>query len=100
MRAQQHLLKLKNGELNGKSIDRQCVYRHLITEYGNQCDICKLPGMWNNNPIRLWVDHINGNPTDNAWANFRLVCPNCDSQLDTCRNKNKGRGRKSMGLKW
>jgi hypothetical protein len=26
--------------------------------------------------------------------NFRLVCGNCDMQLDTYKSKNKGKGRK------
>ena len=93
-----YLQKLKDGELNGKQIARTTVYKHLVEERGNKCEICNITE-WNNKPIRLWVDHIDGCATNNHWNNFRLICPNCDSQLDTCRAKNKGKGRKSLGLK-
>jgi hypothetical protein len=90
-----YLLKLKSGFFNNKAICRSAVYNHLVREYGNTCSICNINGIWNNKPIRLWVDHINGLATDNTWTNFRLICPNCDSQLETCRAKNKGKGRKT-----
>ena len=90
--------KLLSGELCGIQINRVTVYKHLVEQKGNCCEICKLTD-WNSQPIRLWVDHIDGCATNNNWSNFRLICPNCDSQLDTCRAKNKGKGRKSLGLK-
>ena len=34
-----------------------------------------------------------GNSSNNMRDNLRLVCPNCDSQLDTYKSKNKGNGR-------
>jgi len=100
LREKNHLTNLKSGLLNNKPVCRQSLYKHLLNEYGNICSICNLKEQWNNKPIRLWVDHINGLSTDNTWSNLRLICPNCDSQLDTSRAKNKGRGRKTLGLKW
>jgi hypothetical protein len=90
-----------NGLIEGtiKKVTRPTVYRLLVEERGNHCEICKLTD-WNGQPIRLWVDHIDGCATNNNWSNFRLICPNCDSQLDTCRAKNKGKGRKSLGVKY
>jgi len=87
---------LKEGTI--ERVTRPTVYRLLVEERGNHCEICNLTE-WNNQPIRLWVDHIDGYATNNNWSNFRLICPNCDSQLDTCRAKNKGKGRKSLGVK-
>lgn len=80
---------------------RQLIYSMLCEDFGNKCSLCGVSGdNWNKKPIRLWVDHIDGCAANNSYSNFRLICPNCDSQLDTCRAKNKGRGRKSLGLKW
>jgi len=39
------------------------------------------------------MDHIDGNADNNSLDNFRLVCGNCDMQLPTYKNKNKGNGR-------
>ena len=79
---------------------RRMIYDTLCADFGNKCSLCGLDGTnWNGKPIRLWVDHIDGYANNNNYSNFRLVCPNCDSQLDTCRAKNKGKGRKSLGMK-
>jgi hypothetical protein len=88
--------KYKAGELT----NRNRIYSFLVEEFGNICNICQLDGNnWNGKPIRLWVDHIDGNATNNSPSNFRLLCPNCESQTDFCRGKNYGNGRSSRGLK-
>ena len=37
--------------------------------------------------------HINGDAAYSARENLRLICPNCDSQLDTFKSKNKNSAR-------
>jgi hypothetical protein len=49
--------------------------------------------LWNNNPLPLILDHINGVRRDNRPKNLRLLCPNCESQLPTRGGHNKGRVR-------
>jgi protein-arginine kinase activator protein McsA len=39
------------------------------------------------------LDHIDGNWKNHKKENLRLICSNCDSQLDTYKNKNKKGGR-------
>lgn len=58
----------------------------------NKCSDCGLKDTWNNKPIVLHLDHINGVNNDHRLDNLRLLCPNCHSQTDTwCgRGKNKG----------
>lgn len=57
----------------------------------NKCEICGLDGMWHGKPISMRLDHKNGVPNDNRLDNLRMVCPNCDSQLDTFSGLNKKR---------
>jgi len=68
--------------------------RYLVEKRGNKCEICGIEN-WNNKNLTMILDHINGDSLDNKLFNLRLVCPNCDSQLPTYKNKNKGNGRHS-----
>ncbi len=54
-----------------------------------KCNICGLSPIWNNKPLVLTLDHINGKNKDNCLKNLQWVCPNCDRQLDTYGYKNK-----------
>lgn len=67
--------------------------KYIAEINGNDCSICGVSNMWNNKSLVLVLDHINGIPDDWRIDNLRLVCPNCDSQLPTFKNKNKGNGR-------
>jgi Zn finger protein HypA/HybF involved in hydrogenase expression len=53
-----------------------------------ECDICKLGSTWNDKPLTLQLDHINGDHYDNSFDNLRLLCPNCHSQTDTFTGRN------------
>lgn len=76
---------------------RKYAKRYLLEKYGHKCSICKLT-TWNNQPIPLTCDHIDGDATNLNISDFRLICPNCDALLDTYKARNKGKGRQSRGL--
>jgi len=54
----------------------------------NKCSVCGLGSDWNNKPITMRLDHVNGVRDDNRIENLRMVCPNCDSQLETFSGRN------------
>ena len=60
-----------------------------MEEQENKCAICKIDNIWNNKELIFVLDHIDGNAANNIRENYRCVCPNCDSQLDTYKSKNK-----------
>lgn len=83
---------------NGKQKRRGIVYKFLVERDGNKCAECELPGTWRQKPLRLWVDHKDGDASNDSPKNFQLLCPNCESQTETSRGKNRGKGRKSRGM--
>lgn len=65
----------------------------ILKEQNNVCAICGLAQEWNNKKLVFVLDHIDGNAANNRRDNLRCVCPNCDSQLDTYKSKNKNGAR-------
>ena len=74
---------------NQFSIQSYKLKRRLLSEavMPHQCVKCLLT-RWNEQPIPLELDHINGNNADNRLGNLRLLCPNCHAQTPTYRGKN------------
>ncbi|MGW4781637.1 HNH endonuclease signature motif containing protein [Streptomyces filamentosus] len=58
-----------------------------------QCARCGNEGVWRGRPLRLEIDHINGDWRDNRIENLRFLCPNCHSATDNYRGRGKGRLR-------
>jgi 5-methylcytosine-specific restriction endonuclease McrA len=82
----------------GKLTKRPQLRKIIFKRDGHKCSSCNLTE-WLNQPIPLWLDHIDGNASNNKPDNLRLMCLNCDAQGSTFGNKNKGKGRRSLGLK-
>ncbi|MCZ2523367.1 HNH endonuclease signature motif containing protein [Streptomyces sp. HB2AG] len=51
------------------------------------CAGCGTGTEWYGVPLRLEVDHVNGDWWDNRPENLRFLCPNCHSVTDTYRGR-------------
>lgn len=86
-------------EQNNKASSHRQGKRYIAETYGHRCQICNID-KWNNQDLPMVLDHIDGNSDNNSLDNLRLVCSNCDSQLPTYKNRNKGRGRYKRKLRY
>jgi endogenous inhibitor of DNA gyrase (YacG/DUF329 family) len=64
--------------------------KFLIETRGEKCEECGQEGTWNNKPLVLQLDHIDGDSDNNFPSNIRLLCPNCHSQTENFGSKGKG----------
>jgi 5-methylcytosine-specific restriction endonuclease McrA len=51
-----------------------------------QCESCGITE-YNEKPISLELNHIDGNSGNHCLENLELLCPNCHSQTETYRSK-------------
>lgn len=72
---------------------RNCIRDYIYQKQDNRCAICGIITSWNNKELKFILDHIDGDASNNQEQNLRLICPNCDSQLDTFKSKNKKSAR-------
>lgn len=75
---------LEDSNCNRTNLKRRLTEEGLLE---HKCYICNVKE-WNNKPLSLQLDHINGISNDNRLENLRLLCPNCHSQTDNFAGKN------------
>jgi 5-methylcytosine-specific restriction endonuclease McrA len=81
----QEILEGKHPYYQTFKLNKRLIKENVLE---NKCSVCNIDN-WNNKPIGLHLDHINGNSTDHTFKNLRLICPNCHSQTETYCGKNK-----------
>ncbi|MFL6089485.1 MAG: HNH endonuclease signature motif containing protein [Aeromicrobium sp.] len=97
-RAQERDKRTREWLESGETPNVTGPYTHFIKYYLFEaqhgcCAICGSEAHWMGMRLILVLDHIDGDSTNNARDNLRMVCPNCDSQLPTFKARNRGKGR-------
>lgn len=77
---------IEHSNYNRRAL-RKRLFKNKLLE--NKCYECGITDIWNNKPITLHLDHVNGINDDNRIENLRILCPNCHSQTSTYAGKNK-----------
>lgn len=81
------ILKGKHPQYSTNKLKKRLIDEQLLEL---RCVDCGITDKWNNKPIVLHLDHINGKSDDHRLSNLRLLCPNCHSQTHTyCRGINR-----------
>jgi hypothetical protein len=92
-------LKKISPKIPLSDIIEKCIYPHyqsyklkkrLIVEgvKENVCESCGLSS-WLGKQLNLELHHVDGKRQNHKLKNLMLLCPNCHSQTDTFRAKNK-----------
>jgi hypothetical protein len=83
----------KHDGMRGKTSTAHWIKRYITEVRGHQCECCKIKE-WMDRSISLDLEHKDGNFKNNKIDNLGLICPNCHSQTDTYKGRNKkGRPR-------
>ncbi|MEQ6900242.1 HNH endonuclease [Nocardioides sp. YIM 152588] len=92
-RAERVAAWLRTGAASTSSLPGHYIREHIAGEQDGRCALCGITAEWQARPLVFILDHVDGDSTNNARDNLRLVCPNCDSQLPTFKARNRGNGR-------
>jgi transposase-like protein len=79
----------ETSEIKSKTTLRSFIKRNGLLKH--ECQECGLGPVWNNKPLVLHIDHINGINNDHRLENLRYLCPNCHSQTETYAYRNAKR---------
>jgi uncharacterized Zn-binding protein involved in type VI secretion len=70
-------------KLNENSSYSQSIRKYILRLRGEQCEECGQLPEHNGKPLKMQIDHVNGNTRDNRLVNLKILCPNCHTQTIT-----------------
>lgn len=92
-------VRIELAKLLETSRSRSAIKRRLLRDgiLKNECSRCGI-SEWQEKPICIQIDHINGINDDYRIENLRMLCANCHSLTPTHGRRNVGRKNRSEGI--
>lgn len=84
---------IHNGSYRSNWLLKKAILEHKLFDY--KCSSCNIE-TWQEQPISLELDHIDGDSTNCKLDNLRFLCPNCHSQTKTYKRRNMNSGKKKV----
>ena len=69
--------------------------KRVLIEQEGKCNCCGI-SEWMGKPLTLELEHKDGNHFNNQRGNLEMICPNCHSQTETWRGRNKAKNRNKI----
>lgn len=88
-------LRIKSGEI----LAEHHMKRYLMETRGYKCESCGVGEVWNNKPLTLQMDHVDGNSDNNSLENLQILCPNCHTQTSTWCGRNTKNSKRNKYLR-
>jgi 5-methylcytosine-specific restriction endonuclease McrA len=85
--------KILDADFSTLSYER--LKKRIVLEQSSKCNHCGIDS-WNGKPITLELEHKDGNHSNNQRDNLEAICPNCHSQTETWRGRNKQNKRNKV----
>lgn len=82
--------RLLSAPRNRHHVKTRLLHAGLLTNRCSQCGITS----WQDRPLTMHIDHVNGVRDDHRLENLRMLCPNCHSQTETYGGRNMKRRRR------
>jgi hypothetical protein len=83
----------RNTHYNSATLRKRLIAEGLKAD---ECEDCGQPPVWNDKPLVMHLDHVDGDHANNELGNLRILCPNCHTQTSTyCRGQYRS-GKKTL----
>lgn len=79
----------------GIKVNGVVLKKYMLIEFdiADVCSVCGQEPVWNNLPLVLEVDHIDGDSFNNEIQNLRIICGHCHSQTVNFRGRNNKKAK-------
>lgn len=96
---QEYNKRIKYEKILDGSIESFSSIKAFLLDTKGICSECGVGQIYNNKPLSLHCDHIDGDSDNNKLNNLRLLCPNCHSQTETFCGRNKKNTKRNNYLR-